>query len=406
MAIFKRKKKVGSTDLFQLLKDYQIPFTPFGDNISKSDVVKIAVDRVASQCAKLKPRYIKKSNDKTVTEKNGGLSFILKHKPNEIMTTSQFIYKVITLLLLNDNAFIYPMFDKSTYKLKGIYPLNPNSVEPVVDELGGYYLNFAFENEKTLMLPYENLIHLRRFYHQDLFFGGNKSKGDHEALLKTININENVLQGIDNAIKSSLQIKGLLKMNAMLSEKDKSKQLDAFNEILTDAVKTKGSSIIPIDLKADYIPIETDPKLIDKDTLEFLHSKIIDYFGVSVPIFSSKYTEDEFNSFYEQTIEPLAIQLSEAFSLGLLTDNEIKSGEEIIFFSERLQYASWNTKVTAIEKLMGLGIMSLNESRALLGLEPVENGDKRLQSLNYVDADKANLYQVGNEGKENGEDSS
>jgi hypothetical protein len=45
---------------------------------------------------------------------------------------------------------------------------------------------------------------------------------------------------------------------------------------------------------------------------------------------------------------------------------------------------------------MGLGIMSLNESRALLGLEPIEGGDKRLQSLNYVDADKANEYQVGN----------
>ena len=43
---------------------------------------------------------------------------------------------------------------------------------------------------------------------------------------------------------------------------------------------------------------------------------------------------------------------------------------------------------------MGLGIMSLNESRSLLGLEPVEGGDKRLQSLNYVDASKANLYQV------------
>ncbi len=39
--------------------------------------------------------------------------------------------------------------------------------------------------------------------------------------------------------------------------------------------------------------------------------------------------------------------------------------------------------------------MSLNESRALLGLEPVENGDRRLQSLNYVDANKANEYQVG-----------
>jgi hypothetical protein len=131
-----------------------------------------------------------------------------------------------------------------------------------------------------------------------------------------------------------------------------------------------------------------------------LQSKILDYFGVSAAIFNSDYTEDEFNSFYEQTIEPLAIQMSEAFSLGLLTRNEIMRGEEIIFYSERLQYASWNSKITAIEKLMGLGIMSLNESRALLGLEPVENGDKRLQSLNYVDATKANEYQVG-KGDEN-----
>ena len=124
-------------------------------------------------------------------------------------------------------------------------------------------------------------------------------------------------------------------------------------------------------------------------------SKIIDYFGVSEAVFKNEYDEDQFNAFYESTIEPIAIQLSEAFSIGLLTDNELERGEEIIFFSERLQYASWNTKVQAIEKLMGLGIMSLNESRALLGLEPIENGNKRLQSLNYVDASKANQYQVG-----------
>lgn len=189
-------------------------------------------------------------------------------------------------------------------------------------------------------------------------------------------------------------------MNAMLSESDKKKQVNSFNDILRESVKVKGSSIIPIDLKSEYIPLSVDPKLIDADTLTFLNDKILNYFGVSSPIFSSNYSEDEFNSFYEQTIEPLAIQMSEAFSLGLLTRNEIMRGEEIIFYSERLQYASWNSKITAIEKLMGLGIMSLNESRALLGLEPVENGDKRLQSLNYVDATKANEYQVG-KGDEN-----
>jgi len=399
MPIFKRKRKTGSTELFTLSSTSNSMFIPFGSNISKSDVVKICIDRVASQCAKLKPRYIKNAADNTITEKKGTIAFLLKHKPNTLMTPYQFIYKTVTLLLKNDNVFIYPMFDKRTHELKALYPLRPIIVEPILDNLNSTYLKFTFEDGRDFTLPYENVIHLKRFYGSNDIFGGSGSSGDHEALLKTIKINDNVLQGIDNAIKSSLQIKGLLKMNGMLSDKDKSRQKDAFDEALNDAINQKGSSIVPVDLKADYIPIQVDPKLIDKNTLEFLQSKILDYFGVSVPIFTNKYTEDEFNSFYESTIEPLAIQLSEAFSLGLLTDNELSRGEEIIFYSERLQYASWNTKVTAIEKLMGLGIMSLNESRALLGLEPVENGHKRLQSLNYVDADKANIYQTGEEPK-------
>ena len=393
MAIFKRKKKQGSEQPFKFISELNIPQVSFGTNISKSDVVKIAIDRIASQCAKLKPRHIKNENDKTVTDKTGKLSFILKHKPNEVMTPYQFIYKVITKLFIDDNSFIYPMFDDG--ELKGLYPLNPIMVEPIVDTGDNYYLRFQFEKKETFIIPYENIIHLKRFYHDNDIFGGSGHKGDQEALLKAININENVLQGVENALRSSMQIKGLLKMNAMLNETDKNKQLASFNEMLRESIKNKGSSIIPIDLKSEYIPLSVDPKLIDAETLEFLNDKILNYFGVSAAIFSSNYSEDEFNSFYEQTIEPLAIQLSEAFSLGLLTDNEIKRGEQVVFYSERLQYASWNTKVTAIEKLMGLGIMSLNESRALLGLEPVENGDKRLQSLNYVDALKANQYQVG-----------
>ena len=172
------------------------------------------------------------------------------------------------------------------------------------------------------------------------------------------------------------------------------------NEIILEPSAGTGSFIEAANIvlkPKEILAIDIDPKLIDKDTLEFLQSKILDYFGVSNPIFTNNYDEDEFNSFYESTIEPLAIQLSEAFSNTLLTENELSRGEEIIFYSERLQYASWNTKVSAIEKLMSLGIMSLNESRALLGLEPIEGGNKRLQSLNYVDASVANKYQVGEE---------
>ena len=394
--MFKRKKKVVAPINYdaQLFKSTLNLFTDFGDNINASDVVKICIDRIATHAAKLKPRYVKTQDDQTVQERKGNLAFLLKFQPNPLMTPFDFIYRVVTLLYLNNNAFIYPVYDYETYELKELWPLKPNSVEALRDESGALFLRFYFSDKKAFTLPYESLIHLRRFYGTNDIFGGSGAISDHSALLQTIKINDSVLQGLDNAIKTSFQIKGLLKINGILSEKDKTAQKKEFDEALKEAAKDGGNSIVPVDLKSDYVPLNTDPKLVDSTTLSFLQKKIISYFGVSEAIFDNKYDENEYNAFYESVIEGIAIALSETFSKALLTRSQLENGEQIIFYSERLQYASWNTKVQAIEKLMGLGILSLNESRALLGFEPIEGGNRRLQSLNYVDADKANEYQL------------
>ena len=403
MGLFKRKKKLNEpVTAFKTLNSVLMPLVPFGGNITDSDVVKMCIDRVASQCAKLKISYIKINGKGEQEEKNGDISFALRYRPNEYMTPYQFLYKVVTLLLINDNAFVYPLYDKYEGTLKGIYPLRPQIVEPIMDELESLYLKFYFENGKQYIIPYENVIHIKRFYGQNDIFGGSGSRGDHEALIKTLKINDALLQGVEGAVYSSFQIRGIVKINGILKESDRQKQIDEFNRAVKKS-SSEGSAVIPIDSKSEYIPLNNDPKLVESTTLDFIQSKILDYFGVSKEILANNYDENEFNAFYESTIEPIAIQISEAFSLGLLTDNQLTRGEKIILFSERLQYASWQTKVNAIEKLMGLGIMSLNESRALLGLEPIEGGDKRLQSLNYVDADKANQYQVGED--DNKEDS-
>lgn len=402
MGLFTRKKKTVEpinydTKVFQSTLNV---FSDFGNNINASDVVKICIDRIASHAAKLKPRYVKNLDNSSVVEKKGTLAYLLKYQPNPLMTPYDFIYRTVSLLYLNNNAFIYPVYDQNTYELKELWPIKPNSVEAIKDASGDLYLRFSFIDGRNYTLPYESIIHVRRFYGINDIFGGSGAISDHSAILKTIKINDSVLQGIDNAIRSSFQIKGLLKINGMLSEKDKKAQKDEFDRALKEATLNGNSSIVPVDLKSDYVPLSVDPKLVSSETLTFLQKKIITYFGVSESIYDNKYTEDEYNAFYEGTIEGIAIAFSETFSKALLTRNNLENGEQIVFYSERLQYASWNTKVSAIEKLMGLGILSLNESRSLLGLEPIEGGDKRLQSLNYVDANSANKYQVGEEPKE------
>ena len=150
MGIFKRKKKVvDPVSAFKLTNSYLLPFIPFGDNITKSDVVMICIDRIASQCAKLKMSYVKKNEKGEQSEKNGDISFVLKHRVNKYMTPYQFLYKTVTLLLLNDNAFVYPLYDKYDGTLEGLYPLRPIVVEPIEDEASSLFLKFYFEDGRN-----------------------------------------------------------------------------------------------------------------------------------------------------------------------------------------------------------------------------------------------------------------
>ena len=203
--IFKRKKKVVEPISYDasLFRTTLNLFQDFGDNINASDIVKICIDRIATHSAKLKPRYVKTEDDKTVQEKKGSIAYLLKFQPNPLMTPFDFIYKIVTLLYLNNNAFVYPVYDSETYELKELWPIKPNSVEVLKDESGALFLRFYFSDQKSFLLPYESVIHLRRFYGTNDIFGGSGAVSDHAALLKTIKINDSVLQGLDNAIRTS-----------------------------------------------------------------------------------------------------------------------------------------------------------------------------------------------------------
>ncbi len=102
------------------------------------------------------------------------------------------------------------------------------------------------------------------------------------------------------------------------------------------------------------------------------------------------FSEDEYSAFYESTIEPLALQMSLEFSR--------KCGVEVTFTSERLEFSSARTRISLLRELLPFGVISINEARRLLALPEVEDGDRRLQSLNYVTADKADEYQMEDSG--------
>lgn len=67
---------------------------------------------------------------------------------------------------------------------------------------------------------------------------------------------------------------------------------------------------------------------------------------------------------------------------------------KIIFEASRLEYASNKTKIE-IARYMN-NYLTINEIREIFGLNPVEDGDVRLQDLNHISSDIADDYQGGN----------
>jgi hypothetical protein len=135
--------------------------------------------------------------------------------------------------------------------------------------------------------------------------------------------------------------------------------------------------------------------MVTADQMSLIENKVYKYFNISESIIKSTYTEDEWNAFYESVLEPYAIHCSLEYTTKLFTKYEQGHGNEIIFESNRLQYASNKTKVEVVTLLMDRGMMTINQALEVFNMPPIEGGEKRVMSLNYVDAEIATQYQLG-----------
>lgn len=378
----------------KLLNSYIPIFSTFGDELYDSDIVRSAVDAIARNAAKLKPKHIRRVNEKII-KNYSQLEKMLQVRPNKFMDAYTFYYKVITQLYMKNNAFIYIDLDELG-TIKGFYPVQSTMTE-ILEYGNEIYVKFSFMNGDKITLPYTSLIHLRRFFYKHDIYG----ESNDIPLTPSMELINTTNDGIINAVKSSAFIRGILKFTqSMMRPSDIKAERDRFvDEYLS--IDNNGG-IGAIDAKAEFIPMKNEPVTVDDKQMNFLKTSVYNYFGVNEKIINSTYSEDEWNAFYESVLEPIGIQMSLEFTSKLFTDREQGFGNEIIFEANRLQYASNTTKINLLKETMPFGLLTVNEGREIFNLAPVEGGDKRLQSLNFVDSNNANQYQLGKDDKTNG----
>lgn len=345
-------------------------FSSWNGDPYKAQVVREAIDAAARNGAKLKPRHIRRENGKVISV-GGQIERVLAVRPNPRMSTYDFLYKLITTAMADNNAFAYPEWDGPN--LKAVWPVTCNRAEFYEDAQGVVYVRFWMPDGKMFVLPYDEVIHIRRH------FGRSELAGeDNMPIQTTLGVIDTVLKGLATAVKTSGLLRGILKFQAMLKDSDMKAQRDQFVKDYLDIASSGG--VAATDAKADYKELTSDPKMINPLQSKELRDSIYRYFGLNENIVMSKYSEDDWNAFYESVIEPLAVQLSLEFTAKLFTGRERGFGNEIVFEANRLQYASVKTKLELVA-MVDRGALTPNEWREAFNLGPIEGGDKPLRRL-------------------------
>lgn len=372
-------------------------FSQFGENIYASDIVQSIIDCIVSEMTKLNPRHIRKiGND--VVPVDDSLQEVLNY-PNELMTKADFMSKIIWNLFLNYNSIIYPVYETRKYKdgttskkYIALYPLQPCKFEMLQDEEGRLYIRMTFKNQDVLTLPYEEVIHIRYKYSFNEYLGGNANgQPDNDALLKLLSMNNNMMEGVLNAMKTSFKIDGFVKAPAYLNDDERREMVAEFEKQFNE----NKSGIMGLDAKADFIPVNKKIQAVDPETLKFIDNRILRNYGVSLPILTGDYTKAQYEAFYQKKLEPLIISISQAFTKTLFSLREKQIGHEVIFLPKALIFLDTSQVLEAVRNLGDAGEIYSNEKRIALGLEPLEElQGRRMQSLNYVDVEIAKEYQL------------
>lgn len=374
-------------------------YSQFGVNIYASDAVQQALKCIVDEIKKLNPMHVRYNGNDPVPVK-GSVQDVLD-EPNPLMTTSEFLEKITWLLLLNYNAFVLPTYytwiDEKTgverRSYKALYPIKPTEVNFIEDASGRLFVNFWFLDGEQTTIPYDDVIHIRLNYSISEYMGGDEAgHPNNAAILRTIQLNEELLNGIAKAMNASYKVNGIVRYNTLL---DKGKTAAALEELEKKLARSE-NGFLPLDLSAEFTPLQRNIQLVNQDTLKFIDEKILRNWGVPLCILTGDYTKEQFEAFFQKSLEPIIKSMSQAFTKKMFTAREKAFGNRIELYPKDLIFMTVSQTLEMINALSPTGGLFENEKRVALGLRPLpELEGKRYMSLNWIDAANADAYQVG-----------
>lgn len=369
----------------KLLNGYNATFTNYAGDVVNDATSRACIDSIARHVAQLQPKHIREtSSGYTVIEDDAWR--MLAYQPNELMNAYDFYYKMCAQCEAHNIAFAFIQRDEKGTPT-GLYPLDYGSYT-LLEYHKKLFIQFNFNAGQTYVASLlDDVIVLR-----NQFISGEFEGGSIAPIVKTMSMKHVIREGIVNAIKTTQSIKGVLKSTkSILKPEDVKRMRDTFVQNFIDG--SDGSGIGGLDGTMDFKEIHLSPVTATDGQVNEVDNEAYSYYGTNINIIQSKFTEEEWNAFYNSKIAPYATRLALEVTNKFFTLPERRRGNKYIFVASRLDHASNETKIAIAQRLNNY--FTVNEIREMFGFERREDGDVIMQDLNHVNGDIADAYQLG-----------
>lgn len=361
-SIFKNRPKVTSKveSKFEMLDGYTPRFTSWSGCIYEQDLIRSAINARAVHVSKLKFEIMGSARP--------ALQSKLKHGPNQFQTWSQFLYRLSTILDVNNTAFIVPVFDQYG-EPSGVYPVLPKRCE-IVQYGTKPYLVYQFTWGEKAAVELELCGIMTKFQYKNDFFGESNT-----SLAPTIDLIDIQNQGIQEGVKSSATYRFYAQVNNFSKTEDLKKERKRFSDENFAKDSEAGGLLLFPNTYQNINQVKSTPFVVDAEQMKQIKAGVYTHFMVNDDILQNKAYGDAWSAFYEGAIEPFAIQFSEVMTKMLFTLREQTQGNIVMLTANRLQYMTNSEKLNVSSQLADRGIMNRDEVREIWNLPPLPNGE-------------------------------
>lgn len=367
--IFKRPKAAQQVNgYFKMLEGYTPIFSTYDGGVYEMELTRSCIHAFATHCSKLLP---------TVNGPDArGLKALLDNKPNPLMTSAQFLYKVATIYEAQNTCFIVPVLDKFD-KLVGYYPVNPTQTE-IIDVAGEPWLRYTFPSGDKAAMELARCGVISKYLYKSDIKGENNA-----ALLPTLQLLNVQNQGIQEGIKNAASFRFMATLTNMIKAEDLKKERKKFVDE-NMGPDSGGVIVFPYNY-GNVQQVQSHPKIVDPEQMNIIQTRVLNYFGCNEDVLQNKTVGDVWSAYYEGKVEPFAIQLSQAMTCMTYSKNELTRGNNIVWTANRLQYMTNTDKLQVSSQMFDRGVLCLNDIMDIWNLPHVPDGDKRYIRKEYTE---------------------